>query len=349
MLCGACAAFALQQKLRRIRRELDKAVAQRDSEHSGRLAMQRELRAVMASKLAQDDALFYAPIGTISSCFKRCVGTPRQGHLAPRTRAVLQLKRSAISPDSLDGLNKFSHVWVFFVFHLNNNQRWTRGLTGGGGTGDDAAALRKVAGTFPAKVTPPFLKRKVGLFATRSPHRPNNIGLSLCRIDRVDMAGLAIHLRGIDLVHGTPVLDIKPFVPAYDAVTPAHVAPWVESSLQHNRAVLWEPGAQEQVTALAAALHLYKDEPQEAIAAIAEALEVDIRSAFMTKKAAGQKGGGSIKGSSSSGILLFDTLAVHWATQGGDFNSVSVSRVELAEGADAEDDDVSEEALQEDA
>jgi tRNA (Thr-GGU) A37 N-methylase len=72
--------------------------------------------------------------------------------------------------------------------------------------------------------------KQVGLFATRSPHRPNNIGISMCRIESIDLKAMAVHLRGIDLVDGTPVLDIKPFVPAYDAVSPAHVAPWVRAS-----------------------------------------------------------------------------------------------------------------------
>jgi tRNA (adenine37-N6)-methyltransferase len=74
------------------------------------------------------------------------------------------------------------------------------------------------------------LGTQVGLFATRSPHRPNNIGISLCRIESIDLKAMAVHLRGIDLVDGTPVLDMKPFVPAYDAVSPAHVAPWASAA-----------------------------------------------------------------------------------------------------------------------
>jgi tRNA-methyltransferase O len=84
-------------------------------------------------------------------CCLNCAGTPRQGHLAPASRAVIKLRRSGISPASLEGLEKFSHVWVFFVFHLNNNAKWSRGHTK-----SDRGNF-----TFPAKISPPFLKKKV--------------------------------------------------------------------------------------------------------------------------------------------------------------------------------------------
>ncbi|CAN0124390.1 unnamed protein product, partial [Discosporangium mesarthrocarpum] len=101
-------------------------------------------------------------------------GTPRQGQFAPSTRAVLEFNRNSISPTSLEGLEEFSHVWVFWVFHLNTNDKSTRA--------HDDMRLDSRGHTFPGKVSPPFLKRRVGLFSARTPHRPNPIGVSLCRV-----------------------------------------------------------------------------------------------------------------------------------------------------------------------
>lgn len=64
-----------------------------------------------------------------------------------------------------------------------------------------------------AKIAPPMLKERVGIFSTRSPHRPNPIGITLAKIEAVDMKSRMMHISGVDLVEGTPVLDIKPYVP----------------------------------------------------------------------------------------------------------------------------------------
>nr|XP_004454024.1 tRNA (adenine(37)-N6)-methyltransferase isoform X2 [Dasypus novemcinctus] len=90
------------------------------------------------------------------------------------------------------GLEKFSHVWILFVFHQNGHL------------------------SYKAKVQPPRLNgAKTGVFSTRSPHRPNAIGLTLAKLEKVE--GSAMLLSGIDMVHGTPVLDIKPYIADYDA------------------------------------------------------------------------------------------------------------------------------------
>jgi len=95
---------------------------------------------------------------------------------------------------SLVGLDAFSHVWVIFNFHLNKN----KGIK--------------------AKVKPPRLNGlKTGVFSTRSPHRPNPIGLSLAKIESIKDD--VINLSGIDIVDGTPILDIKPYIPSYDSIS----------------------------------------------------------------------------------------------------------------------------------
>ena len=91
------------------------------------------------------------------------------------------------------GLEGFSHVWLLWVFHA-----------------DSGVAIK-------AKVAPPRLGgTRVGVFSTRSPHRPANIGLTLAKVEEVK--GDTVTLSGIDLIDGTPVLDIKPYIPAYDTV-----------------------------------------------------------------------------------------------------------------------------------
>ena len=72
---------------------------------------------------------------------------------------------------------------------------------------------------------------KVGVFSARTPHRPNAIGLTLCRLEGIDMKNKRVHLSGVDLVDGTPVIDIKPYVPHYDSIPEATVPEWVQNSL----------------------------------------------------------------------------------------------------------------------
>ena len=86
---------------------------------------------------------------------------------------------------------------------------------------------------FKAKINPPKLKdgTKVGVFSARTPHRPNAIGLTLVKLESVDMKKKILTISGVDLVHGTPVVDIKPYVPHYDSVPEATVPQWVNKSL----------------------------------------------------------------------------------------------------------------------
>jgi len=135
-----------------------------------------------------------SPIGHVESVFKTKNGTPRQSGLAKHGRAIIRINKNVLNnpQHSLENLEEFSHVWIIWIFHQN---------------GGDAVK---------AKVAPPRLGgKRVGLFSTRTPHRPNPIGLTLARVERV--IDDVIHLLGIDMVDGTPVLDIKPYIPLYDA------------------------------------------------------------------------------------------------------------------------------------
>lgn len=136
------------------------------------------------------------PIGFLESCFRDKFGTPRQPGLVKDAWARLRLRADLQPEESLQGLEGFSHVWLIWVFHQNKSAR------------------------FHAKVHPPRLGGQTqGVFATRSPHRPNPIGLSLVELVRVEKDGIVV--SGVDLVDGTPILDIKPYLPAIEALPEA--------------------------------------------------------------------------------------------------------------------------------
>ncbi|KAM8879109.1 tRNA (adenine(37)-N6)-methyltransferase isoform 2-T2 [Spinachia spinachia] len=133
------------------------------------------------------------PIGYITSCFSVKNGTPRQPTICGPSRAELRIHQSVFNnPEhALVGLEQYSHVWIIFLFHKNGHL------------------------SYKAKVKPPRLNgQRVGVYSTRSPHRPNALGLTLARLDTI--VGDTIHLSNIDMIAGTPVLDIKPYIPEYD-------------------------------------------------------------------------------------------------------------------------------------
>jgi tRNA-Thr(GGU) m(6)t(6)A37 methyltransferase TsaA len=143
----------------------------------------------------------FEPIGFVRSPYTERMAAPRQAPGGDPGR--IELLPGHGFEDALEGLDTFDYAWVLFVFHQNVEQR--RGWS--------------------PKVQPPRSNEKYGVFATRSPHRPNPIGLSCVRIDRVE--GLVVHVRELDLLDGTPVLDIKPYVPYADARPDANSG-WLE-------------------------------------------------------------------------------------------------------------------------
>ena len=90
------------------------------AERRGRARVEQEMRKLTDVQLNTEQGFFVQPIAQIESCFRQCVGTPRQGLLVPASRSVLKLTNN-MSPEALDGLEEFSHVWLTFKFHLNTN------------------------------------------------------------------------------------------------------------------------------------------------------------------------------------------------------------------------------------
>lgn len=161
-----------------------------------------------------------SPIGFVRSCFKEKFAIPRQPQLAPAARGVLELVPPFDQGDAVQGLEQVSHVWLLFLFHqaLEDKPR--------------------------LKVRPPRLggNKSMGVFATRATHRPNGIGQSVVKLDRVEANRLWI--SGIDLLDGTPILDIKPYVPYADSIAGARNE--IASTAPVLIPVQWQPQALEQ-------------------------------------------------------------------------------------------------------
>lgn len=159
------------------------------------------------------------PIGFIESCFKDKFGTPRQPGLVKKAWARLKIRADLQPEEALQGLEGFSHVWLVWVFHQNKVSRYH------------------------AKVHPPRMGGKsIGLFATRTPHRPNPIGLSLVELIKVEKDGIIV--SGADLVDGTPILDIKPYLPEVESIPDAKTG-WTSEVSKNDIQVEFTDSAQK--------------------------------------------------------------------------------------------------------
>lgn len=147
------------------------------------------------------EKLSLEPIGILRTPFPDRVSTPRQPHAAEGAEGRIELAAGRGLEHAVSDLEGWEYLWVIFWFHLN--QGWK------------------------PKVLPPrSADKKRGVLATRSPYRPNPIGLSLVRL--VSVEGLVIHIRDVDMIDGSPVLDIKPYIP-YAEARPGAKTGWVES------------------------------------------------------------------------------------------------------------------------
>lgn len=125
-------------------------------------------------------------------------GVPRQSGLVPQLRGRVVFEPEYRNPDAVRGLEDFSHIWLIWQFSRAVREGWS------------------------PTVRPPRLggNRRMGVFATRSPFRPNALGLSSVRLDRVELdpaLGPVLHVSGADLMDGTPIFDIKPYLPYTDS------------------------------------------------------------------------------------------------------------------------------------
>jgi tRNA-Thr(GGU) m(6)t(6)A37 methyltransferase TsaA len=140
----------------------------------------------------------YRPIGIIHSPFKTPTGSPIQPSAAEGTEARIEI--FAEFAEGLQDLAGFSHIFLIYHFHLSKR--------------------------FALKLKPFLDDQQRGLFATRAPSRPNPIGISVVRLMKIESPNL--YIQNVDVIDGTPLLDIKPYVPAFD-VHPADKIGWIEN------------------------------------------------------------------------------------------------------------------------
>ena len=137
-------------------------------------------------------------IGHIHTDFTSKFGIPRQSGLVPELKGVITFEPEFRNPEAFRGLEEFSHIWILWKFSKSEKEHWS------------------------ATVKPPRLggKKRMGVFATRSPYRPNDIGLSSVKLEKIsfdEKYGPMLHVAGADLLDGTPIYDIKPYIAYTDS------------------------------------------------------------------------------------------------------------------------------------
>lgn len=239
----------------------------------------------------------FEPIGILNTCFKEKFGIPRQPSLASGAEGVLKLRKDPQFKTALQRIEEFSHLWVVFVFHESGlkDKEWK------------------------PSIRPPRLggAKKVGVFASRSPHRPNPIGLSVVKLEHIDWdakGGIEIHVSGVDILDGTPVLDIKPYLPYADSLPDANPGwagePIARTAVEFSGKAL--RAIQERATA--------KRPASELQTLITQMLELDPRPAFQKRRmpADHPKAQGARYGFS---LLDYD---VKWEIRDGKFHVLDV-------------------------
>ncbi len=193
----------------------------------------------------------FEPIGFIRSPYKEKFGIPRQPGLITEARGELRLVEPYNRPEAVVGLEGYSHVWLQFVFHQAVRETWQ------------------------PMVRPPRLggNKRVGVFASRAPFRPNPLGLSVVKLEAVRLleGEVLLELAGLDLLDGTPVLDVKPYVGYVDSIPDA------------SSGFAPEPPAvrfQVRFSELAEAQLLFRHEPDQLRRFITRVLEIDPRPAY---------------------------------------------------------------------
>ena len=196
------------------------------------------------------DDFTLAVVARLESDFTTKFGIPRQSGLAPSQRARVVFEPQYRDANALRGLAGFSHLWLIWGFSAIEQRGWS------------------------PMVKPPRLggNKRMGVFATRSPFRPNPLGLSSVRLDGMEAVpglGTVLHVSGADLMHGTPIYDIKPYLPFTDS-HPDALGGFASAHLGDTLTVEFP----EECLALV---------PQEKRAALIEALRQDPRPAYLVE------------------------------------------------------------------
>ncbi len=217
------------------------------------------------------------PIATIHSPFREKFATPRQPGLVSSVTATIEFYPDFATPEAVRGLEGFSHLWLIFLFH----HTWQKG--------------------WKPTVRPPRLggNQRIGVYASRSPFRPNPVGLSAVKLLSIstEQGNISLEVQGADLIDGTPILDIKPYI-AYGDSIPTASSGFAQEAPDTALEVTFSDQAWQQ-------LNNYRSESPGLETMLTETLALDPRPAYRQKRDDDQEYG-----------VLFDRYNIHWKVAG---------------------------------
>ena len=197
-----------------------------------------------------------SPIGIVNSPYKEKFAIPRQPGLVNAAKGTVELLGEANNIDTVRALKQFSHIWLLFVFHGTQDQGWK------------------------SLVRPPRLggNKKIGVLATRSTFRPNPIGMSVVKLDEIEVfeQNVILHISGMDLLDQTPIIDIKPYIPYSDSLPNAN-AGFAQNQPQDNLTISFSEQSTQALTKL-------KNEYPDLTLLIEQVLAQDPRPAYKQNK-----------------------------------------------------------------
>jgi tRNA-Thr(GGU) m(6)t(6)A37 methyltransferase TsaA len=227
------------------------------------------------------------PIAYIRSPFREKFATPRQPGLTPSIRGIVEFCPGFDAHEAVRGLEEFSHIWLLFIFHHNWQEGWA------------------------PTVRPPRLggNKRVGVFASRSPFRPNPIGLSAVKLLSINHEGgkLSLEVQGPDLIDQTPVIDVKPYIPYGDSLPDARGG-FAPQAPEHQLTVKFSPPAETRIRQLE---HLFPELESN----IRETLRLDPRPAYRRKKPDQQTYG-----------IAFGPFNIRWHVSGNEVTVLSIEQ-----------------------
>ncbi len=167
------------------------------------------------------------PIARVHSQFPTKFGIPRQSGLVESLEAMVVFEPEYRNPDALRGLEEFSHIWLIWQFSQARRDSWS------------------------PTVRPPRLggNARMGVFATRAPFRPNALALSVVKLEGIEKHpeyGIVLRISGADMLHGSPVFDIKPYIPYVDS-RPEAKGGFAQTGCRPSLTVEYLPGLEAQV------------------------------------------------------------------------------------------------------
>ena len=163
-------------------------------------------------------------IGIAQSPFKEKFGIPKQPSLTSKIKAQIKIEKEFSDPAYFKGLEEFSNIWVTFLFDNKENDLPT--------------------------VRPPRLggKKRVGVFATRSPHRPNSIGMSAVKLEKIEFdENVILTISSHDLLDQTRIIDIKPYIKKWDSLEEANNG-WIKEDKELTLKVIFDPKIKENIS-----------------------------------------------------------------------------------------------------